>query len=257
MLIATWNVNSVRARLGRLLPWLQRHKPDVVLLQETKVTDDQFPREPIEDEGYNVVTFGQKTYNGVALLARHRLEAIVRGFPEDGEHSDRRVLGANLGGWILLNLYVPNGQEIGHAKFRGKLDWLRRLRSFLDENYDPRDPIVLGGDFNVTFDDRDVYDPEGLRESIHCSTPERQALGELCGFGLTDALRRFHEEPGIFTWWDHRSGAFQRGHGLRIDHFLMTQSALERCADVWVDRDERKGQGASDHAPVLAQLREE
>lgn len=255
MLIATWNVNSVRARLPRLLPWLSKHAPDVVLLQETKVQDEMFPREPLEDAGYNLVVSGQKTYNGVAILSRHRVEDVVTGFPGDDANADKRVLGGIVKDLMLLDLYVPNGQEVGSAKYATKLDWLARLRRFLDQRYDAKEKLIVAGDFNITFDDRDVYDPEALRETIHCSSRERDALREVCGFGLHDALRHFHAQPGIYTWWDHRGAAFQRRHGLRIDHFLMSQAALEACEDVFVDVEERKGQGVSDHAPVFARLK--
>ncbi len=254
MKIATWNVNSVRARLGRVVPWLQQHRPDVVCLQETKVVDELFPRELLEDEGYEIVTFGQKTYNGVAILARHRIEDVVRGFPDDAEGADRRVIGCTVNGVMILNLYVPNGQEVGAPKFHWKLEWLRRLRGFLDERYDTREKLVVTGDFNITFDDRDVYDPVALRETIHCSTPERDALRHVTDFGLHDALRRHHEEAGIYTWWHYRAGAYPRDRGLRIDHFLMSKPAYEACTSVTVDKPERSGLGASDHAPVVAEL---
>lgn len=252
MRIATWNVNSVRARLPRLVPWLERHRPDVVLLQETKVVDDAFPREALEDQGYNVVVHGQKTYNGVAILARHRVEDVVRGFPDDSAESERRVLGCIVDGYMLLDLYVPNGQALGSAKFAYKMEWLARLERFLAERYDVNERVVVAGDFNITFDDRDVWDPEALRETIHCSTPEREALARVCAVGLHDALRKHHAEAGIFTWWDHRGAAFQRKHGLRIDHFLVSAPALAACTEVVVDVDERRGTGVSDHAPVIA-----
>jgi len=254
MKIATWNVNSVRARLPRLVPWLQQHQPDVVCLQETKVEDEQFPREALEDEGYNIETFGQKTYNGVAILARWEIEAVIRGFPGDPPDAPRRVLGCNVRDVMILDLYVPNGQALGSEKYHAKLQWLKQLRALLDERYDPAEKVVVTGDFNITFDDRDVWDPEGMRESLHCSTAERQALAEVMEFGLTDALRRFREESGIYTWWHHRGRGFERGQGLRIDHFLMSEPALASCSDVVVDTEARAGRNPSDHAPVLATL---
>jgi exodeoxyribonuclease-3 len=252
MKIVSWNVNSVRARLPRLLPWLEEHRPDVVCLQETKVVDELFPREPLEDQGYNLVVHGQKSYNGVAILARHGIEAVVRGFPDDEEGAQARVIGCAVDDMLVLNLYVPNGWEVGSEKFRYKLDWLRRLRAFLDAEYDPGERLVVCGDFNITFDDRDVHDPERWREKILCSTPEREALREVMDFGLHDALRKHHEEGGIYTWWDLRAGAFPKDWGLRIDHFLVSAPALEACTAVTVDREARKGKGPSDHAPVLA-----
>jgi exodeoxyribonuclease-3 len=252
MRITTWNVNSVRARLPRILPWLEKNRPDVVLLQETKVEDELFPREPLEDAGYNIAVCGQKTYNGVAVLCKHRIEDLVRCLPDDGEGADKRLLGCIVGDTMLLNLYVPNGQSVGSAKFAYKLEWLARVRRMLDERYDPAEKIVLAGDFNVTFDDRDVWDPVLLRETIHCSTPEREALRGLCGFGLVDGLREFTQEPGIHTWWDHRAGSFPKGQGLRIDHFLLSEKARAACRGIEVDVEERRGKGVSDHAPVTA-----
>jgi exodeoxyribonuclease-3 len=254
MKLATFNVNSIRARLGRLIEWLRRQSPDVVCLQETKVADELFPREPIEDEGYNVITYGQRTYNGVAILSRLPVEAVVRGFPEDGPDTERRLLGCNVGDLMVLNLYVPNGQAVGAPRFLYKLEWLRRLRRLLDDEYDAREKLVLTGDFNITFDDRDVFDPQGLRETLHCSTPERETLRYVMEFGLHDALRRHHEEPGIYTWWDYRAGALPRNQGLRIDHFLVSAAALAACTGVTVDREERAQRGASDHAPVIAEF---
>lgn len=258
MKIATWNVNSIRARLTRVLDWLREHDPDIVCLQETKVEDDQFPKELLEDEGYNVVMSGQKTYNGVAVLARHRIENVITelpggtGAPEDRE---KRVLGCCVEDFMILDLYVPNGREVGHENFYYKLEWLGRVRQLLEESYDPGEKVVVAGDFNITFDDRDVYDPERYHEKIHCSTPERKALRDLMAFGLHDALRKFHEEGGIYTWWDYRTKGFHRNEGLRLDHLLMSPKALDACDNVWVDKGEREGRSPSDHVPVLATFR--
>jgi exodeoxyribonuclease-3 len=254
MRIASWNLNSVRARLPRLVPWLEANKPDVLCMQETKVVDEMFPREPFEEAGYNVVTFGQKSYNGVAIASREPIENIVRGFPDDDADGQKRVIGGVIGDVIILNVYVPNGSSVGSDKFALKLAWLDRLRTFLDSDYDVTEKVVVAGDFNITFDDRDVHDPDEWREKIHCSTPEREALGHVMEFGLVDALRKHHEEPGIYTWWDMRGGAFWKDKGLRIDHFLMSPSAVDVCSALDVDRDARKGKGPSDHVPVIATL---
>ena len=252
MKIATWNVNSVRARLARLLPWLEQESPDIVCLQETKVQDLQFPREEIEDAGYNVEVFGQKTYNGVAILSQHPIHDVIRGFDDDDESADKRVLGAEIEGYAILDLYVPNGKQVGHESYEFKLAWLERLRRLLDERFSTNDRVVVCGDFNVTFDDRDIHDPAAWHEKILCSTPERKALTHVMDFGLTDALRRFHEGDGPYTWWDHRAGSFARDHGLRIDHFLLSEPALAACTGVHVDREMRTGRSPSDHAPVIA-----
>jgi exodeoxyribonuclease-3 len=256
MQIASWNVNSIRARLPRLLAWLEQRKPDVALLQEVKCLDEQFPREEIEALGYNVATYGQKTYNGVAILAKEPLSDVVRGLEGDdaGGGNETRLIAAQVGSLVVASVYVVNGQAVGAPRYAFKLEWLARLRRTLEARWSKEDPFVMGGDFNVTFDDRDVHDPEAWREKILCSTPERAALRELMHFGLVDAFRKFHEEPGHYTWWDYRVGAFHRGQGLRIDHFLMTEPALARCRDVFIERDMRKGPKPSDHAPLIAVL---
>ena len=255
MRIATWNVNSVRARLPRVVAWLEAQRPDVVCLQETKVHDEAFPREPFEELGYNVETFGQKTYNGVAILARQRIEDVRRGIGDGVEEvEEARVLAATVGDVMLLDLYVVNGQSVGAPRYFYKLEWLARVAKMIRERYDLAEKVVVTGDFNVTFDDRDVHDPERWREKILCSTPEREALGLLGACGLEDAFRKFHEEGGHYTWWDFRTVAFKRGWGLRIDHFLMSPAALAACTDVSIDVEERGRERPSDHAPVVATL---
>jgi len=259
MRIATWNVNSIRARLPRVLPWLAESRPDVVCLQETKCLDEAFPREEIEELGYEVVTYGQKTYNGVAILSRQGVEGVVQGFPDDPEDADRRVLGATVGDVMVLNLYVVNGKEVGSDKYAYKLEWLERLREFVDGHYPSEggrlaQKLVVTGDFNITFDDRDVYDPEAWRDRILCSEPERDALAALMGLGLSDAFRKFEQGDGHYTWWDFRTRGFQGNRGLRIDHFLMSDEALSACSGVEVDLEARKGEKPSDHAPVIATL---
>lgn len=253
MKLATWNVNSVRARLPRLLPWLEQERPDVVCLQELKCQDHEFPTEPIEALGYSIATHGQKTYNGVAILSLRGLDDVKKGMAGDPEEGDRRVISARIGELTVVDVYVVNGQEVGSEKYRHKLAWMERLRDHL-RGFDASRPLVVLGDFNVTFDDRDVYDPEEWREAILCSTPERDALNKLCGLGLHDSFRRFHEEGGHYTWWDFRTKGFQRKQGLRIDHLLMSRSALDRCSGVSIDLEARKGEKPSDHAPVVATL---
>ena len=254
MRIATWNVNSIRARLPRVVEWLERASPDVVCLQETKCLDEQFPREVIEDLGYNVEHYGQKTYNGVAILSKRRIENVIRGFPDDGPDAQRRVIGATIEDVMILNLYVVNGESVGSEKYAYKLDWLRRLAEFVDETYDMSEKVVLTGDFNITFDDRDVYDPDAWRGKVLCSEPERDALARVMSHGLRDAFRKFEEGAGHYTWWDFRTRGFQRGNGLRIDHFLMSPPALEACTAVEIDLEARAGEKPSDHAPVIATL---
>jgi exodeoxyribonuclease III len=252
MKIATWNVNSVRARLPRVIDWLESQKPDVVCLQEIKCLDEQFPRETFEDLGYRVATFGQKTYNGVAILSKQAIEDVVRGLPGEPQDAQKRVIGAQIGDLMLLNLYVVNGESVGSPKYAHKLEWMERVAQFVRERYDMKEKVVLCGDFNVTFDDRDVYDPEGWRGKILCSDAERSALQRIREAGLVDAFRHFREEGGHYTWWDFRTRGFQRGQGLRIDHFLMSEPALSRCSGIEIDTPARGGEKPSDHAPVIA-----
>jgi exodeoxyribonuclease-3 len=253
MKIATWNVNSIRARLERVLPWLATQRPDVVLLQETKCRDEEFPREPIEELGYQVATCGQKTYNGVAILARSAIEDVTRGLGDERFDGEARAIGATVGDLLLLNLYVVNGESVGSEKYAKKLAWLAALGKLV-ERLPHGEKLVLAGDFNVTFDDRDVYDPEEWREEILCSTREREALRAAMGNRLHDALRKFTQASGIYTWWDFRTRGFQRNQGLRIDHFLLSSEALAACSGVTVDVEARAGEKPSDHAPVIATI---
>ena len=253
--IATWNVNSVRSRLERLLAWLERRRPDVVCLQETKVVDEDFPRTEIEALGYRCAVNGQKTYNGVAVLSREPARDVARALPGDGADAERRLLAAEVAGVTVASVYCPNGSEVGSDKYAYKLDWYARLRRLLDQSFSPDRPLAVCGDFNVAPEDRDVWDPERWRGQVLCSDAERRALGELTAWGLEDVLRRRRPEGGIYTWWDYRFGAFHRGWGLRIDHVLATPPLAARCVAVEVDRDERKGDRPSDHAPVVATFR--
>jgi exodeoxyribonuclease-3 len=253
MIIATHNVNSLRARLPRVTAWLERVQPDVVCLQETKVTDDLFPREPLEALGYHVAVHGQRTYNGVAILSRSPLEDVVAGI--DGlDDPEARSIAATTAGLRVRCLYVPNGKEIPSDKYDYKLRWLDALLAETREGWDPNVPVVLTGDFNITFDDRDLWDPESHAETVFHSTPERQRLRALLDWGLTDAFRLHNQDAGVFTWWDYRQASFRRGMGLRIDHFLISEPLVARCREVIVDRLERKGEKPSDHAPVLMTL---
>lgn len=254
MKVATWNVNSIRTRLPRLLAWLERRQPDIVCLQEIKVTDDLFPAVEVSGLGYKALVAGQPTYNGVAILARGEASDTVRALPGDGPDGPRRLLVTTLEGLRIVNVYAPNGQAVGSDKYAYKLDWYRRLREFLDEVFDPHDPIILCGDLNVAPEDRDVWDPEKWRGEIMCSEPEREAFRALAGWGLADSLRLHRAEHGLYTWWDYRAGAFHRGWGLRIDHILLSAPLAGRCTAVEIDRDERKGDKPSDHVPVVATL---
>lgn len=253
MKLVSWNINSVRARLGQLLSWIEQHTPDVVCLQETKVVDHDFPRLEIESMGYKVEAHGQKSYNGVAILARHDLEEPRRGFT-GGDDTQKRAISATVNGIRIINLYVPNGKSVGSEHYTRKLEWLDRFAAYLDAEHRPGDPIVICGDLNIAPQDRDTYDPELWRGRILCSEPERERFRSLLDWGLADALRIRTNDEGIYTWWDYRMGGFRRNRGLRIDHFLVTAPVADRLADVIVDREARAGEKPSDHAPLVMTL---
>ncbi len=258
MRIITWNVNSVRVRLERLLAVLERHEPDAVCLQELKCQDDAFPHEAIRDAGYHAAVWGQKTYNGVAILAREPLENVARSFAGDPVPEQSRVLSADVGGLRLVNLYVVNGKEVGTEHYDIKLAWLDALFAWLDEAHAPDQPLVLTGDFNIAPEARDVWDPKRYAGRVHFSLPERKRLNRMLDWGLCDILRLHTEEAGLYSWWDYRHGAFPRGRGLRLDLFLCTEPVARRSVSVTVDAEERRqksGPGKpSDHAPVILEL---
>ncbi len=252
--VATWNVNSVKARLERLLNFLERAKPDVVCLQELKCIEEQFPFEPLKAAGYSVAAFGQKSYNGVALLSRHPITDVVRGFGDGDEDVAARFVGGTIKGIRIFSAYIPNGQAVGSEKYEYKLKWLKRLSQYLATHADKTKPLLLMGDFNVAPEDRDVHDPKAWEGMILFSEPEKAALRKVCEFGLQDTFRRHHPEPGLYSWWDYRMLSFPKNKGLRIDFILATQPAMEVCTAASIDREERKGQTPSDHAPVIAEF---
>lgn len=253
MKIASWNVNSIRARLLRVLPWLSENAPDVLCLQETKVEDALFPREDIERLGYRIALLGQKTYNGVAILVRgDEPTQITCGFDDGVADEQARFIAATVRGVRIASLYVPNGQAVGSDKFAYKLAWLRRCRAWLCAHGQVAEPLVLCGDFNVAPEDRDVHDPAEWKDQVLCHPDERAGFAALLDWGLQDVVRRHRPEAGLFTWWDYRQLSFPRNRGLRIDHILATPTMAERSRDASIDRNARKGKEASDHAPVLA-----
>jgi exodeoxyribonuclease-3 len=255
--LATWNINSIRAREARLVAWLTQEKPDVLCLQETKVEDAAFPIAPLAAAGYEVVMHGQRSYNGVAICTRAPLQGaadVVRGIGDDPSDDQARLIAATIGGLRVVCVYVPNGEDLTSEKFPYKLAWYRRLRSFLERTTSSDAPLVVCGDFNVTADDRDVCAPEKWAGKIHCSSEERAALTQLKAFGLVDLFRRHHPDGGVYSWWDYRGVAFFKNQGLRIDHVLATERVAAQCTSCRIDRDARKGQDASDHAPVIAEL---
>jgi exodeoxyribonuclease-3 len=254
MKVATWNVNSIRAREERLFGWLERHKPDVLCLQEIKVTDDGFPTERARAAGYHAAVSGQKTYNGVAILSRIEPSAVERGMRDDASDAHARLIDARVGGVRFICVYVPNGGEVGTEKFTYKLEWMKRFRSYLDRNCKPDEPLVVCGDINVAPEDIDVGRPDEWRDTVLCHEQARAALREIVAFGLVDAFRERCKDAGLYSWWDYRMLGFPKNNGLRIDHLFVTKPLVPRCRDVKIDRDERKGKQPSDHAPVFINL---
>lgn len=252
MKIATWNVNSLNVRLPQLLHWLGEARPDIVALQETKLTDDKFPRAELAAAGYHAVFAGQKTYNGVALLSRTTLDDVLVDIP--GLDNERRMIAATTQGLRVLNLYVVNGQAVGSEKYDWKLQWLERVRHWLLTELKQHEQLIVLGDFNITPDDRDVHDPRAWRESILCSTGERAELQRIIDLGLRDTFRLFPQENGLYSWWDYRQGAFRRNMGLRIDLILASNALARKCTAAWIDKGPRKLERPSDHAPVVAEF---
>ena len=256
MKIATWNVNSLNVRRPHLRDWLATAAPDIVALQETKMEDVKFPHEEIGGLGYRCVFSGQKTYNGVAILAKQEPADVVKDVP-GLDDPQRRILAASVGPLRIVNLYVVNGQAVGSEKYAYKLDWLSKVRNFVQHELARHPRMIVLGDFNIAPEDRDVHDPEAWREQILCSTPERDALKNLLSLGLHDSFRFFEEGAGHFSWWDYRQAAFRRNLGLRIDLILASEALRERCRSVTIDRVPRTWERPSDHTPVILELADE
>lgn len=252
MRVATWNVNSITVRLEHTLQWLQKTQPDVLCLQEIKCTEDKFPTDAFRELGYESAIWGQKTYNGVAILSRLGLSDVIRGFPDDDDDAQSRSIAATVEGVRIVDLYIPNGSEVGSDKFKYKLDWIQRLRSFLDWSFDSNTDVLICGDFNVAIDERDVHDPKAWAGKILFSKPERAAMDYVRRWGFTDAFRLHTQEGGHFSWWDYRAGAFPRNHGLRIDHIWVSESLAKRCVASSIDKEPRTWEKPSDHTPVIA-----
>lgn len=252
MKIATWNVNSVRARLDRLLAWLQRTQPDIVCLQELKAREDAFPYEAIREAGYHAAVYGQKTFNGVGILSRIEPQNVRCGMGDGVEDPQARFITAQVGKIQVLSAYVPNGQVVGSEHYAYKLAWLRRLRAFLEKNFAPETPLVVCGDFNVARDELDVADPAAWEETVLYHPTSRAALEELLSWGLVDVHRQQHPEGRLYSWWDYRMLAFPKNQGLRLDYIFAMGPLAARCTSAEIDRQERNGAKPSDHAPVIA-----
>jgi exodeoxyribonuclease-3 len=253
MLVATWNVNSLKARMPRVEEWVAATQPDVLCMQETKMSDAQFPAMTFSGLGYDSVHHGQGQWNGVAILSRVGLEDTLSGFDDGREPDpDARIVWATCGGVRVASVYVPNGRELDHDHYRYKLDWLGRLRAHLDAHHEPSEPLAVCGDWNIAPEDRDVWSPAAFEGSTHVSVPEREALAEVKAWGLVDVFREHYDAGGLFSYWDYRAGDFHQKRGMRIDYVLASTALAKTSVADLVDRNARKGQKPSDHAPVLA-----
>jgi len=256
--IATFNVNSIKARLPRVLEWLGDAAPDVALLQELKTVDEQFPRLEIEDLGYNVETHGQKTYNGVAILSKRPIEDVERGLPGDPGDEQARYIEGTIDGVRVASIYLPNGNPTPGEKFDYKLAWMDRLIEHVRDSLLGHEmPLVLGGDYNVCPTDDDVFDPEGFADDALCRPESRTRFRALLNLGLTEAWRGLHKEIGAYSYWDYQRGRWQRDEGVRIDHLLLSPQAADRLAASEIDRTPRSKEKASDHTPVWCELTED
>jgi exodeoxyribonuclease-3 len=267
--IATWNVNSLKARLEKVTWWLARARPDVLLMQETKLADADAPADAFRDAGYELAHHGEGRWNGVAIASRAGIADVVTNFGQplrpattedvgdDEPLAEARMIAATCGGIRTVCVYAPNGRVVGSPFYAGKLAWYERLARWLAEAADPSNPLVLGGDLNVAPADADVWDPRACHGGTHVSPPERAAVGRLCAWGLVDAYRKLHPEPGRYTWWDYRAGNFHKNYGMRIDHLLVTRPVAGRTVWAEIDREARKGKPIpSDHAPLVIDLDE-
>jgi exodeoxyribonuclease-3 len=267
MRIATWNVNSLRARLEKVWWWLERAKPDVLLIQETKLADKDAPTGDFARHGYELAHHGEGRWNGVAIASRSAITDVISNFGEplrpaatpdvgdDEPMAEARMLAATCGGVRVVSIYAPNGRSVGSVFYQAKLAWFERLRRFLGEACDPAQPLAIGGDFNVAPNDADVWDPAACHGGTHVSPAEREAFAQLLSWGLVDAYRKQHQEPGRYTWWDYRAGNFHKNFGMRIDHLLVTAPVAERIQWSEIDREARKGKPIpSDHAPLVVDI---
>jgi exodeoxyribonuclease-3 len=254
MKIATWNVNSLKVRLPHVLEWLAAHQPDVLVLQEIKQLTEAFPTESLTNAGYKCLAVGQKTYNGVAVIAKQEPEDPVTDFP-GFDDPQRRILATTIAGVRVVNLYVPNGSEVGSDKYTYKLAWLAALRGFLEQEMARHEQLVVLGDFNIAPRDEDVYDPVKWGDAILCSPAERSSLQAVLDLGLTDVFRKFEQPEGMYSWWDYRAAGFRRNAGLRIDLILCSEALAQRCSASRIDKEPRSWERPSDHAPVVAEFK--
>jgi exodeoxyribonuclease III len=254
MLIATWNVNSIAVRLEHIITWLKATRPDVLCLQETKTIDTKFPQDAFDKLGYNCEFFGEKTYNGVAIISSSPLTKVQKGFLEESDTASKRFLQADCRGITFLNTYIPNGQAVGSDKYFYKLAWLESLQTHIENLNATEKSVVWCGDFNIAPDGIDTFDAQASSGQIMCSEPEREALQRLKNLGFADAFRLHQMEAGHYSWWDYRMGAFRRNMGYRIDHIWISKELVSKCLKCWIDKEPRSWERPSDHAPVIVEL---
>ncbi len=253
MKVASWNVNSLKVRLPHVLQWLEDARPDILALQETKSTDENFPEAEINAAGYQAVFSGQKTYNGVAILSKTNATECITDIPQLDD-PQRRILAATIDGVRILNLYVVNGQEVGSEKYDYKLRWLAAVKDYLAQQLAEYEKLIVLGDFNIAPEDIDVHDPEAWRDKILCSDQERDMLKAIIALGLTDSFRLFEQPADSFSWWDYRAAAFRRNLGLRIDLLLASKALSDNCTAAGIDKEPRTWERPSDHTPVWAEF---
>ena len=256
MLIATWNVNSLKARLERVTQWVIENQPDVLCMQETKMKDEVFPALTFAEMGYESAHFGQGQWNGVAIISKVGLTDVVTNFakPIEPDH-EARIISGTCGGVKVVSVYVPNGRSLEDDHYKYKLEWMKKLKKHADAIAKPGERLVIGGDFNIAPTDDDVWDVTKFEGATHVSAPEREVFADLCAWGLTDAFRALHPEPKVFSWWDYRNGSFHKGEGMRIDFLLATKSLMSEIEASSIDRNARKGEKPSDHVPVTITLK--
>ena len=256
MKIATWNINGINSRLEHVLKWSETARPDVLCLQETKTTDAKFPTKKLHVAGYeHIVSYGEKAYNGVAILSRFPLEDVDHGFPGDVDTAPRRLIAATIEGVHVVNTYFPHGTKIGSDKFKLKLEWVGRLRKYFDQFYSPDDEVLLCGDTNITPHEMDLWNVRYWATRMHFTKEEREVFTQLKRWGFVDVFRQINDQPGEYTWWDtFRESSFPKNRGLRLDHIWASQSLADLCTDCWVDREPRRWDRPSDHAPVIAEF---
>jgi exodeoxyribonuclease-3 len=253
MKIATWNINSLTVRLPHVLSWLEQHQPDILAVQETKLINEKFPVSDLQAAGYQAVFYGQKTYNGVAILSRQPLTQLSKGIP-DYVDAQARVIAASYGDLRVVNIYVPNGESIESPKYQYKQQWLEQLRLYLQAELKRYSKLIVLGDFNIAPENEDVHDPQQWAGQVLFSEPEREQFKQIKALGLVDSFRLFPQPEKSYTWWDYRMLAFRRNHGLRIDHILVSEALAKHCKSATIDKTPRKAERPSDHAPVTIYL---